>query len=289
MAPRLELPGPIVDAAWLAEHLNDPELVVADVRWGLGAPDKGRKAYESGHIPGAVFVDLDEDLAASPGKHGRHPLPASAAFAAAMSGLGIGDGNVVVAYDDANGSVAARLWWMLDVLGHRAAVLEGGIASWTEPLDTYIPERDAAVFSEKPWPANAVADADDVAEAIERGVPVIDARAPERFRGEEEPVDPRAGHIPGAVNVPWSGNVGSDRRLLPAGQLTDRFAAAGIDPGGDNEERPIVYCGSGVTACHDVLAIRAAGLGPVRLYVGSWSEWSSDPNRPVATGEEEKS
>lgn len=285
MAPRLELPGPVVDAAWLAEHLNDPELVVADVRWALGAPEQGRAAYEAGHIPGAVFVDLDGDLAASPGKKGRHPLPASGTFAAAMSGRGIGDDNVVVAYDEANGSVAARLWWMLDILGHRVAVLEGGIASWTGELDTYVPERDAATFSEKPWPAAAVADADDVADAIERGIPVIDARSPERFRGEEEPVDPRAGHIPGAVNVPWSGNVDADRRLLPAGQLTDRFAAAGITLAADDEERPIVYCGSGVTACHDVLAIRAAGLGPVRLYVGSWSEWSADPDRPVATGD----
>ncbi|HUR48785.1 MAG TPA: sulfurtransferase [Acidimicrobiales bacterium] len=285
MAPRLELPGPIIDAVWLAEHLNHPELVVADVRWVLGAPEKGRAAYESGHIPGAVFVDLDEDLAGSPGKRGRHPLPASGAFAAAMSGRGIGDDNVVVAYDDAGGSVAARLWWMLDVLGHRAAVLEGGIGSWTGELDTYVPERDAAVFSEKPWPADAVADADTVATAIERGVPVIDARAAARFRGDEEPIDPRAGHIPGAINLPWSGNVDDAGRLLPAGRLTDRFAAAGIDPAAGDEERPIVYCGSGVTACHDVLAIRAAGLGPVRLYVGSWSEWSSDANRPVATGE----
>lgn len=288
MTPRLELPGPTIDAAWLAEHLNDPELVVADVRWALGAPERGRAAYEAGHIPGAIFVDLDSDLAGPPGKHGRHPLPASGAFAAAMSGRGIGDDNVVVAYDDSNGSVAARLWWMLDVLGHKAAVLEGGIASWTGELDTYIPERDAAIFSEKPWPADAVADADDVADAIERGIPVIDARAPERFRGDEEPVDPRAGHIPGAVNVPWSGNVDADRRFLPAGKLTDRFAAAGIKPDG-GDERPIVYCGSGVTACHDVLAIRAAELGPVRLYVGSWSEWSSDPDRPVATGDEETS
>jgi thiosulfate/3-mercaptopyruvate sulfurtransferase len=289
MAPRLELPGPIVDAAWLAAHLNDPELVVADVRWALGAPDKGRTLYEEGHIPGAIFVDLDEHLAGAPGKRGRHPLPASGAFAAAMSGLGIGDDNVVIAYDDASGSVAARLWWMLDVLGHRAAVLEGGLAAWNGELDTYVPERDAVIFSEKPWPAEAVADADAVAEAIERGIPVIDARAAERFRGDEEPVDPRAGHIPGAVNVPWSGNVDADRRLLPAGQLLDRFAAAGIDPEGGDDERPIVYCGSGVTACHDVLAIRAAGLGPVRLYAGSWSEWSSDPDRPVATGDPERS
>ena len=287
MAPRLELPGPVVDTAWLAEHLDDPDLVVADVRWSMGAPDAGRLAYSDGHIPGAVFVDLDSDLSAGAGdgKRGRHPLPASGAFAAAMSGLGIGDDHVVVAYDDANGSVAARLWWMLDALGHRAAVLEGGIASWTGPRSTDLPDRPVATFSEKPWPADAVADADAVAEAIERGVPVIDARAPERFRGEEEPVDPRAGHIPGAVNVPWAGNLDQSRRLLPAGKLVDRFAAAGIDPAGQDVERPIVYCGSGVTACHDVLAMRSAGLGPVRLFVGSWSEWSSDPDRPVATGE----
>jgi len=287
MAPRLELPAPVVNAAWLTEHLDDPDLVVADVRWSLAAPDAGRLAYGSGHIPDAVFVDLDSDLSAGAGAHGRHPLPASGAFAAAMSGRGIGDDSVVVAYDDAGGSVAARLWWMLDALGHHAAVLEGGIRSWTGPLSTDVPDRPVARFSEKPWPADAVADADAVAEAIERGVPVIDARAPERFRGDEEPVDPRAGHIPGAVNVPWSGNVDADHRFLPAGLLTDRFAAAGVDPAGDEKDMPIVYCGSGVTACHDVLALRVAGLGPARLYVGSWSEWSSDPDRPVATGDEE--
>ena len=290
MAPRLELPGPMVDAAWLAEHLHDPHLVIADVRWSLASPDAGLRAYESGHIPGAVFVDLDADLSAGAGdgKHGRHPLPASGAFAAAMSGRGIGDDHTVVAYDDANGSVAARLWWMLDALGHRAAVLEGGIGSWAGELETDVPDRATATFSEKPWPSDAFADADAVADAIERGVPVIDARAPERFRGEEEPVDARAGHIPGAVNVPWAGNVEADGRLLPAGPLTDRFAAAGIDPAGNTEEGPIVYCGSGVTACHDLLAMRVAGLPSARLYVGSWSEWSSDPDRPVATGEEER-
>ena len=284
MATELQLPGPVVDAAWLTEHLDHPHLVVADVRWRLGAPEAGRMSYGEGHIPGAVFVDLDEDLSAGPGdgKRGRHPLPASAAFAAAMSGRGIGDDHVVVAYDDAGGSVAARLWWMLDVLGHRAAILDGGLAAWTGPLSTDVPDRKPEMFSEKPWPSDAVADADAVAEAIERGVPVIDARAPERYRGEQEPVDPRAGHIPGAVNVPFSGNVGPDGRLLSPRQLTDRYAAAGIDPAGEGDA-PIVYCGSGVTACHDLLAMRAADLGPVRLYVGSWSEWSSDPDRPVAT------
>ena len=288
MAPSLELPGPVVDAAWLARNLEHPDLVVADVRWSVGAPEAGRAAYESGHIPGAVFVDLDADLSAGAGdgKRGRHPLPASGAFAAAMSGRGIGDDNVVVAYDDAKGSVAARLWWMLDVLGHRAAVLEGGIASWTGPLETEVPDRTAATFSEKPWPSDAVAYADAVAEAVERGVPVIDARAPERFRGEEEPVDPRAGHIPGAVNVAWAGNVDGDGRLDQPAKLLDRFAAAGVPVEQNDDDRPIVYCGSGVTACHDVLAMRVAGLPTPRLFVGSWSEWSSDPERPVATGEE---
>lgn len=287
MAPRLELPGPVVDAAWLAEHLDHPDLVVADVRWSLGDADAGRAAYESGHIPGAVFVDLDVDLAAAPrsAKGGRHPLPASAAFASAMSGRGIGDDHVVVAYDDSSNSIAVRLWWMLDVLGHGAAVLDGGLSAWTGPLETEVPDRGVATFSEKPWPADAVADADAVAAALDAGVPVLDARSPARFRGDEEPVDPRAGHIPGAVNVHWSDNVGPDRRLLPAGQLIDRFAAAGVDPAGAAEEAPIVYCGSGVTACHDVLAMRVAGLPRPRLYVGSWSEWSSDPDRPVATGD----
>ncbi|MBW3537255.1 MAG: sulfurtransferase [Actinobacteria bacterium] len=291
MAPELELPGPLVDAKWLAANLDHPDLVVADVRWSLTGPDAGRAAYEEGHIPGAVFVDLDAELAATPsdpGKGGRHPLPASAAFAAAMSGKGIGDNHVVVAYDDSGGSTAARLWWMLDALGHPAAVLDGGIAAWDGFIQTEAPDRPLAMFSEKPWPAKAVADADAVAEAAEKGVPLIDARTPERFRGEQEPVDARAGHIPGAVNVPWAENLTDERRFQPPRTLRDRYAAVGVDPSGtDDGEAPIVYCGSGVTACHDVLALRAAGVGPVRLYVGSWSEWSADPDRPIATGNEE--
>lgn len=293
MAPELQLPGPIVDAAWLAANLDHPDLAVADVRWSMTSPEAGRAAYEEGHIPGAVFVDLDTELAATPSKPakgGRHPLPASAAFAAAMSGKGIGDDHVVVAYDDSGGSTAARLWWMLDALGHPAAVLDGGIAAWDGFIQTETPDRPMAMFSEKPWPAKAVADADEVAEAVEKGVPLLDARAPERYRGDEEPVDPRAGRIPGAVNAPWAANLNPERRFLPTAALRDRFAAAGVDPSGaESDDPPIVYCGSGVTACHDILAMRAAGVGPVRLYVGSWSDWSSDPDRPVATGDEETS
>jgi thiosulfate/3-mercaptopyruvate sulfurtransferase len=284
MAPELTLPGPVVGEAWLRAHLGHPDLVVADVRWRMAEPGGGRRAYDEGHVPGAVFIDLDNDLAARPaegGAGGRHPLPAPAMFAAVMSGKGIGDDHVVVGYDDAGGSIAARLWWMLDVLGHPAAVLDGGLASWSGALETDEPDRPTATFGDKPWPSNAVADADAVAAAVDAGAPLIDARAAERYRGEQEPIDPRAGHIPGAINVPWQGNVDEDGRLLSESVLRDRFEAAAAE----GEKPPIVYCGSGVTACHDLLAMRRAGID-ARLYVGSWSDWSSDPDRPIATGEE---
>jgi thiosulfate/3-mercaptopyruvate sulfurtransferase len=284
MASDLQLPGPVVDQSWLRAHLGHPDLVVADVRWRMAEPGGGRAAYDGAHIPGAVFVDLDNDLASAPsmdGRGGRHPLPASGSFAAVMAGKGIGDDHVVVAYDDAGGSVASRLWWMLDTLGHSSAVLDGGIGAWSGPTESDAPERPVATFGEKPWPAKAVADADAVAQALADGVAVVDARGPERFSGESEPIDARAGHIPGARNLPWAGNLGDQGRFKPEDELRTRFSA--LAEGG---EPPIVYCGSGVTACHDLLAMRLAGIDDARLYVGSWSDWSSDGERPVATKEE---
>lgn len=264
---------PVVDTDWLAAH---PGAVRADVRWYLDGRS-GRDAYVSGHLPGAVFVDLDACLAGPAGPAvGRHPLPSPERFAQSMGRLGISDGSVVVAYDDAGGTVAARLVWMLRVLGTGSALLDGGIdafegaleAGWTEP----VPGR----FTPRPWPEVALAGIDEVAAA---GQVVIDARDPARYRGEVEPVDPRAGHIPGAVSVPCRANLAADGRFLPPEELRARFSAAGVGAG------TISYCGSGVTACHNLLAMEYAGLGPGRLYPGSWSQYSADPSRPAATGE----
>ena len=279
-------PGPVVSADWLRTH-RDP-VVVVDVRWYLDGRS-GLAAYDAGHLPGAIFCDVDRDLADDPSPAaGRHPLPDADAFASAMSALGIGDGDPVVAYDDASGTVAARLVWMLRALGHPAALLDGGLTAWREPLDTVPHRRPAARFTPRPWPRSLLATMDEVA-AISRQAKshersrlvVIDARAAERYRGEVEPIDPRAGHIPGAVSLPTAGHVDpGSKRLLPAAELRRRFEAAGV--GEDTEV--VAYCGSGINACHELLALEAAGLGPGRLYVGSWSQWSSDETKPAATG-----
>ena len=248
--------------------------VVADVRWYLDGRS-GRDAYRAGHVAGALFVDLDRCLAAPPSAaEGRHPLPPPDQFADCMGALGIGDGTVVVAYDDAGGSVAARLVWMLRALGEEAAVLDGGLAGWTGGLEAGDGGAPApARFTVRPWPRERLASIDEVASG---NLVVIDSRAPERYRGEVEPIDPRAGHIPGAVNLPWSGNLdpATGRFLAPA-QLQERFAGMG---------GAAVHCGSGVNACHNLLAMQRAGVGGARLYAGSWSQWSSDPDRPVASG-----
>jgi len=269
------LPGPLVGVDWLADHVDDPEVVVADVRWYLDGRS-GRAAYDAGHVPGAVFVDVDGDLAVpqpagTPG--GRHPLPTAADFAAAMSRLGIGDASSVVAYDDASGAVAARLWWMLTVTGHDAGVLDGGLAAWPGSLSTEPAALTPAEFSPRPWPPEHMADAASVAKAPL----VLDARAAERYRGEAEPVDPRAGHIPGAVSAPFAGNLDPSGRFLSPGDLRQRYEALGADT---NET--IVSCGSGINACHLALAFAFVGLPPPSLYVGSYSDWVSDPSRPVA-------
>lgn len=277
----LSLPGPLVSADWLAANLTDPALRIADVRWSLaGAP--GRQRYEEGHIPEAVFLDLDRQLS-SPGEGpGRHPIPAPDRLAEALGRSGIGDEHLVVAYDDAGGSVAARLWWLFRHFGHdgACAVLDGGIGAWTDAgraLSTDDPGHPESTWT--PGPArDDVVDADEVA-AREREVVLLDARAGERYRGESEPIDPRAGHIPGALNAPYAGNIGDDGRFLPAEALRRRYAALGA------EERPVVaYCGSGISAAHDLLALELAGIGDARLYEGSWSDWSSDPSRPTAAG-----
>jgi thiosulfate/3-mercaptopyruvate sulfurtransferase len=281
----MRLPGPLVGPEWLSQATHDPLLVVADVRW---YPDgSGHLKFEQGHIRGAVFVDVDSDLASPKTKRsGRHPLPSPVAFARAMERVGIGDDSLVVAYDDAGGSNAARLWWMLSVTGHPAAVLDGGVQAWRGPLDTG-PSRHNATgvgrFTARPWPQDRMVDA----EAVDRlrsdpRVVVLDARAAERYRAEVEPIDPVAGHIPGARNAPWSENVDPDTgRFRSPEDLRTRYRRLGVEEG----REVVAYCGSGVTSCHDLLALELAGFKKAKLYVGSWSEWITDRSRPIARGD----
>lgn len=279
------LPGPLVEADWLAGHLGSDDLAVADVRWH---PDgSGRAAFEAGHIPTATFVDVDTDLSRRPGRNeGRHPLPTPEEFAAAMERAGIGDGTAVVAYDDVRGSTAARLWWMLRVLDHPAAVLDGGYESWAGEVETGPgPGRPGSPrrFTPNPWPEGAIADGTEVDHLrLDPQGLVLDARAADRYRGDIEPLDPVAGHIPGAVSAPWEGNLdsGTGRFRTPA-ELRERYSALGA--GG---RRTVLQCGSGVTACHGILSMEVAGLPPPKLYVGSWSGWIADPEHPVARGPE---
>jgi thiosulfate/3-mercaptopyruvate sulfurtransferase len=265
---------PVVDSAWLRAH---PDVVIADVRYYLdGRP--GRAAYEAGHIPGAVFVDLHDALADTPSPQaGRHPFPTAEQFAANLGALGIGDDDTVVAYDDTGGMMAARLVWMLRAIGADAALLDGGIQAWDGPLQTQTSVRPPQARTVRPWPAQRLADIDEVAATT---APRIDARAAPRFRGEEEPIDPRAGHIPGARNLSTADNLARDGRFRAPDALRERFTGAGLDA----ETTPIAYCGSGVSACHLLLSIEHAGLGTGRLYPGSWSQWSNDPARPAAKG-----
>jgi thiosulfate/3-mercaptopyruvate sulfurtransferase len=267
---------PIAVPKWVRDHLD--EVVVADVRWYLDGRS-GRAAYDAGHIPGAVFVDLDAGLAAPAAPAaGRHPLPEPEVFAAAMAALGIDDDDTVVAYDDAGGVIAARLVWMLRGTGHAAALLDGGIAAWPGSLETDAHARAPARFTARAWPADLIASPEDAADAANV---VIDARDRDRYRGDAETIDARAGHVPGARSFPARENLGPDGRLLPADELRGRLRALGIE-----RETPVVsYCGSGVTACHNLLVLEHAGLGRGRLYPGSWSQWAGDPRRPVATGD----
>jgi thiosulfate/3-mercaptopyruvate sulfurtransferase len=273
--------SPTISPEELAARLGDPGLRIADVRWYLGKPGRGRAAYEEGHIPGAIFVDLDTVLAGH-GGGGRHPLPDPGDFARALGTLGIGDEHEVVVYDDVGGSVAARLWWMLDDLGHRAVrLLDGGIPAWVAAGG----QVEAATPSYPPATLNLasrwkrVIDRDALRDRL-GSVTLLDARAGERYRGEIEPVDPVPGHIPTALSAPALGNVGPDGRLLPPKALRERFLALskGDDPA-------VTSCGSGVTACLNALAMRVAGLPDPILYAGSYSDWSS-AGEPVATGPE---
>lgn len=278
----LSLPGPLVSVDWLAANIAHPSLRVADVRWALAGPP-GRERYEGGHIPGAAFVDADRELS-SPGEGpGRHPVPTPEKLAGVLGRAGIGDEYVVVAYDDAGGSIASRLWWLYRHYGHdgACAVLDGGIAAWTHAghaLTTEPPAHRPATWTPGE-PRDDVVGTDEVVGMSRGSALLLDARAGERYRGETEPIDPRAGHVPGAHSAPWAANLDSDGRFLPPEALRARYAALGAG------ERPtIAYCGSSLSATHDLLALELAGIRGARLYEGSWSDWSSDPSRPVATG-----
>ena len=278
--------GPLVSTEWLEAHRSEPDLRIADVRWYLDPARKGIDSYRAGHIPGAVFLDIDRDLAAPGGARGgplgRHPWPSAEQVERVMSAAGISATTRVVAYDDQSGAMAARLWYVLRAHGHEAvAVLDGGISKWQaedRPIDDALPSFPPAAFQARPVPG-AVLGKDDV-RALPKGALVLDARVPERYRGETEPIDPRPGHIPGARNAPFNLNLTRDAVPVfrPAEELRTHYAALGAD-----REPPVVYCGSGVTACHDLLALERAGLRG-RLYAGSWSEWASDPALPVEKG-----
>ncbi|MER7791860.1 sulfurtransferase [Streptomyces sp. NPDC097640] len=271
----------IITASDLMDELagEQPPLLL-DVRYQLGGPP-GRPAYEAGHLPGAVYVDLEAELAGPAGAAGRHPLPDLSVFAAAMRRAGVRADRRVVAYDGGQGWAAARAWWLLRWAGHPSVrVLDGGLAAWTEqggPLSTEATAPPEGDFEPRPG-GLPLLDADGAAALARRGV-LLDARAGERYRGEVEPIDPVAGHIPGAVSAPTMENVTPEGRFLPAERLAERFGELGAAEGTEVG----VYCGSGVSAAHQVLALAVAGV-PAALYVGSWSEWSADPARPVATG-----
>jgi thiosulfate/3-mercaptopyruvate sulfurtransferase len=275
--------GTLVSAGQLAAELAGPDApVVLDCRWSL-AGGADRAGYDRGHLPGAVFADLDRDLSGPPGRGGRggrHPLPGPADFQAAMRRAGVRGDRPVVAYDQGEPGGAARAWWLLGWFGHpNTRVLDGGLPAWVAaglPLVTDVPDPDPGDLTARPG-GRALLEAAGAAEVAAAGV-LLDARAPARYQGLEEPVDPVAGHVPGAVNLPMA-DLLTDRGLVPPATLRRRLAAAGADEG-----TPVAaYCGSGVVAAHLVLALEAAGV-PAALYAGSWSDWVADPARPVATG-----
>jgi thiosulfate/3-mercaptopyruvate sulfurtransferase len=266
----------LISAEALLARIDDPALRLADVRWWLADPGKGRRDYAAAHLPGALFVDVDTDLVAPAGP-GRHPLPDPGAFLRRMESLGFDDSSDIVAYDDAGGTIAARLWWMLDDLGHpRVRVLDGGLAAWlgvAGPTTTAVPAHPAGhLHLRARW--TRTIDRDSLVARLGE-VTVIDARAPERYRGDVEPIDAVPGHIPTAVSRPTAGNLARDGRFLPQDELRQRFDAS--DP-------VVTSCGSGVTACHNALAMRVAGLPDPLLYPGSYSDWTRS-GLPVATGD----
>jgi thiosulfate/3-mercaptopyruvate sulfurtransferase len=274
-----DLMNPLVTAAWLQGNISNPDLRVVDTRFWLGQPNAGIKAYQAGHIAGAVFLDLEADLSSEKlpnGTGGRHPLPNAETLAAKLSSVGIGSDHLIVVYDDPSsgqGFYAAHLWWLLRYLGHdQVRVLNGGLPAWKGQLEMSTPSYAKAVFTVHTRPEMLVS-AEDVATRDAKTV-LIDARAPERFRGEVEPLDKKAGHIPQAINLPW------------VSALEHGFWKSSVDQAQrfdlENTEEIILYCGSGVSACANALSLEIAGIEGAKLYAGSWSDWISDDSRPVA-------
>lgn len=272
--------GPLTTASELATYIDTEDVRVLDCRWYLGEPDKGESEYRIAHLPGAVYVSLNVDLSGIDGP-GRHPLPSQDAFAATLARLGITRSTRVVAYDDRGGAIASRLWWMMTDQGHEdTTVLDGGILAWINagyPTTTGVPTYARGGFPTRAW--SEVSDRAAIAARSADSV-LMDARSRERYTGEEEPVDPKAGHIPGAVSLPQSENLNTNLTFLSPEALRRRFASIEVADGTE----AIVHCGSGVTACHNALAMEIAGLPRPSLYVGSWSDWSS-ADLPVAVGE----
>lgn len=275
----------LVSAETLAQHLDDPRWLVCDCRHDLVDTEAGRRAYRESHIPGARFVHLDEDLSAPlTGGNGRHPLPAPEKFVRRLEALGMSDASQVIAYDGSGGAYAARMWWMMRWVGHdAAAVLDGGWDAWVKagkPVTNRLPVVNAARFAPR-LRNDAAFDAESIVAGLGKTAPLLlDARSADRFRGENETLDPVAGHIPGAVNRFFKHNLRNDGRFKPGAELAEEFSdLLGQRPASD----VIHYCGSGVSACHNLLAMEVAGFGGSRLYPGSWSEWCSNPSRPVAT------
>jgi len=265
----------------LARRLDDPRLRIGDTRWYLGERSKGREGYVARHLPDAVYVDLERHLSVDIGP-GRHPLPHRETFAVTLGALGLGDDHEVVAYDDRGGAIAARMWWMLRDLGHqRVRVLDGGLPAWIEAgypttAAPYLPPPAAVTIR-----AGTTRVIDRTALAARLGeVTLLDARETGRYRGDTEPIDPVAGHIPTARSAPLEENLGPDGRFLSPAALADRYRALGAV-----DTEVVVYCGSGVTACHDILAMRLAGLPEPMLYPGSWSDWCTS-GMPIATGDD---
>jgi thiosulfate/3-mercaptopyruvate sulfurtransferase len=276
----------LVGAEELAAHLDHPDWCIFDCRHDLADPGKGERLYRASHIPGARFAHLDRDLSgAKTGRNGRHPLPDPAAFAAWLGSQGVDTTKQVVAYDDAGGAFAARLWWLLRWVGHRSvAVLDGGWAAWLaaeQPTTDLPPVITPTRFDGRADPTMTVDTAWLEAHLEHAGVCLVDARSPDRYRGENETIDPVAGHIPGAVNRFFKDNLRADGRFESAEPLKAAFEslAGGVPP-----VAMVHQCGSGITACHNLLAMEIAGLPGARLYPGSWSEWCADPRRPIAKG-----
>ncbi|MGZ4032297.1 MAG: sulfurtransferase [Tumebacillaceae bacterium] len=272
----------VVSLEWVAEHLNDPQVKLVDCRFVLGQPDAGSTAYAAGHLPGAVYFDLEKDLSAPKSAHGgRHPLPDIAAFAEKLGQAGIDQTSTVVAYDDQGGAMASRFWWLMQYVGHSSTVLmDGTFSQWQaqgQPVTTEVPHAEQVTFAPHVQ-EHLVVHVEDVKQRLGKaGTVLIDSREGKRYAGLEEAIDPVAGHIPGAVNHFWMEGLTADKTWKSAVEQKARFED--VNPA----DEVIVYCGSGVTACPNILALKQAGYENVKLYAGSWSDWCSYPDNPIAT------